>query len=263
MQHPEQTTRGAERSAGAPSRSLHLTRLPAYLAAGVGAAGLATSADAQIVPIDLTNLGTGFNVTGVNGGVTAGSKITIDDWLGANTGRLEIYNIRWDGNDRYHGLDGDSLNSISLQFAVGSTSVDANPSNFSFNSSIDSTRTFSSSADKTVFNYLQNAPTPGVPTGATAFTSPDFGAGSYMGFRFGTSGSYKYGWLEVTWNSTTEEFRILSGAYESSLNTPILAGATGSTPVPESTASGGLMGLLLGGAALRQWRKSRNKADVA
>jgi hypothetical protein len=246
MQHPQQTTRGAERSAGAPSRSLHLTRLPAYLAAGVGAAGLATSADAQIVPIDLTNLGTGFNVTGINAGLSSGSKVTINDWLGANTGTLELYN----NNSGYWGVDGDSSSGISLQFSVNSGSSYADPKNFGVNTPINGSSLFSESAGYTVFRY-------------GSAVAPTWGSGSYMGFRFGSGSNFNYGWLETTWDSTLNQFQILSGAYESSLNTQILAGATGSTPVPESTASGGLMGLLLGGAALRQWRKSRSKADVA
>ena len=111
----------------------------------------------------------------------------------------------------------------------------------------------------TLFRYTYIDPYSNVST----YSAPDFTRGSYMGFRFGSGSSYKYGWLEMTWDSTSSQFQILSGAYESSPNTQILAGATGATPVPESTASGGLMGLLLGGAALRQWRKSRSKADVA
>jgi len=62
--------------------------------------------------------------------------------------------------------------------------------------------------------------------------SADFGAGSFIAFRFGTSGNYNYGYLEVTWDSSNTTFQILSGAYESDVNTAILAGATGGAPVP-------------------------------
>jgi hypothetical protein len=214
------------------------------LAAGVGAAGLATSAEAQIIPITLSNVHPNFGQ--INAGVSSSSYETINNWLGSNTGKIELYN----GYYSLWGLDGDPSSGINLQFSVNALFSSANPKNFGVNTPIDGSSLFSDSSSDTAFRY-------------GSAVAPTWGSGSYMGFRFGSSGNYNYGWLEVTWNSTLSQFQILSGAYESSLNTQILAGATGSTPVPESTASGGLMGLLLGGAALRQWRKSRNKADVA
>ena len=58
-------------------------------------------------------------------------------------------------------------------------------------------------------------------------------------------GGYRYGWLEVTWDGT--DWAILSGAYESDLNTAILAGATGGGAVPLPGAAGlaacGLLGM--------------------
>jgi hypothetical protein len=75
--------------------------------------------------------------------------------------------------------------------------------------------------------------------GSTAFsatfenvsdTSPDFGAGSYLGF---VSQDGNAGWLEVTWDSASREFQILSGAFESEPGVGILAGAT-AIPEPSS-----------------------------
>jgi hypothetical protein len=78
-----------------------------------------------------------------------------------------------------------------------------------------------------------------------------------MGFRFGVigSGNFTYGYLEVTWNSSTNTFQILSGAYESTVNQAILAGATGgAVPVPAAS----LLALMaLGG---NSFRRSRTRA---
>ena len=127
MQHPQQTTRGAECSAGAPSRSLRLTHLPAYLAAGAGVAGLATSTEAAIVNIDITKLGLSGNVdvSGPNGGVSS-SPLSIYDWLGPNTGQLKLYNSVTD-----MGLvGGSSAGGNDLQFAASSLFANVSPLNF-------------------------------------------------------------------------------------------------------------------------------------
>ena len=85
--------------------------------------------------------------------------------------------------------------------------------------------------------------------------SADFGAGSFMGFRFGTSGNYNYGYLEVTWDSSNTTFQILSGAYESTANTGILAGATAAAVPGGGVSAMALMAL--GGGAFR--RRSRGR----
>ncbi len=216
-----------------------------YLATGVGACCVASSAEASIVTIDLTNV-QGNNIKGSNAGVAVGNKLTINDWLGTGSGRLEIYNTPV----RYLGLDGDDRFSDTLQFAVfGSNS--ASPRNFAKNAFIDSFATWTGSAGKTVFQYFST-------------DSADFGAGSYMGFRFGSTGAYNYGYFEVTWTASSNTFQILSGAYESDANTAILAGAAGGggSAVPEP-ASIAVFALLMGGTALRQWRKKRRETDTA
>ena len=84
--------------------------------------------------------------------------------------------------------------------------------------------------------------------------SPDFGSGSHMGFRVDDGiGDFNYGWLEVTWNSATDRFQILSGAYESDLNTPILAGSGAITAIPEPSTYAVAAGLLILG--VWSWRR--------
>ena len=74
-----------------------------------------------------------------------------------------------------------------------------------------------------------------------------------MGFRFGAAGNYNYGYLEVTWDSATGNWQILSGAYESTVNAGILAGAGAPPAIPLPAAS--LLALMaLGGNSFRRSR---------
>ncbi|MGA0420887.1 MAG: hypothetical protein ACO3P9_12790, partial [Phycisphaerales bacterium] len=195
--------------------------------------------DAAIVMIDLTNVN-GQNITGANAGLSDGNKHSISNWLGTGTGRLEIYSNYFNG-DRYWGLDGDDEAGVFLDFAVNGSSF-ASPRNFGASTTIDGSSTWTGSANRTVFKYNSS-------------TSPDFGAGSFMGFRFGSGSSWNYGYLEVTWNSTTNTFQILSGAYESTANTSILAGATAAAVPGGGVSAMALMAL--GGGAFR--RRSRGR----
>ena len=208
-------------------------RLASYLTVGVAGAMMATAhSEAAVVMIDLNNVG-GNDITGVNGGVASGQLLTVLDWLGVGTGRLRIYNA----NYGWFGLDGGN----GLEFAVVGTFAD--PRNFAYTSSIDASATWTAVNDSTVFRR------PGVSD------SPDFGPNSFMGFRFGSAGNYNYGYLEVTWTGATNTFQILSGAYESTANTAILAGATAAVPVPAAS----LLALMaLGGNSFR-----RNRARAA
>jgi hypothetical protein len=210
-------------------------RLASYLTVGVTGSLLANAhSDAAIIMIDLTNV-QGNDITGTNGGVAAGSMLTINNWLGAGTGRIEIYNNISSG--KYWGLDGDFY----LFFAVNGSSF-ASPRNFGASTTIDGSSTWSGDAKKTTFKYYSS-------------TSPDFGAGSFMGFRFGSGSSWNYGYFEVTWNSSTNTFQILSGAYESTANTSILAGATAAAVPGGGVSAMALMAL--GGGAFR--RRSRGR----
>jgi hypothetical protein len=75
------------------------------------------------------------------------------------------------------------------------------------------------------------------------YNAPSFGPDSFIGFRFGDGTDFRFGYIEVLWNWTTDRetstFEILSAAYEDQLNTPILAGAQpvgGEVPEPTSMA---------------------------
>jgi len=50
---------------------------------------------------------------------------------------------------------------------------------------------------------------------------------SYLGFRVGTPGNYRYGWFKVDMNSSTSQWVIKSYAYEQTPNKLILAGDAG------------------------------------
>ncbi len=204
-------------------------RLAAYLAAGVGASMVGTpDAEAAVVAIDLTNLGTGRNVTGPNGGMGGTTFRSIPNWLGSGTGALKLYNGFPYGANIFRGLDGAS----GLYFAA---TANANPLNLALGTTINSSLSFSDNGQDTMFT-----------TGS--YTSPDFGANRYMGFRFASGSDWNYGYLKVTWTASTGTFEILSGAYETTVNTAILAGAT---PVPAPSA---LALLALGGGAFRRAR---------
>ncbi|MGA1468441.1 MAG: hypothetical protein ACO38V_12445, partial [Phycisphaerales bacterium] len=151
-------------------------RLASYLTVGVTGSLLATAhSEAAIVMINLTNVA-GNNITGANAGLPAvNGKISIVNWLGAGSGTLEIYN-NYSG---YVGLDGDD----NLDFAVTGTGY-CSPRNFASNATIDSSATWTGSVSRTTFEYTSHPA-----------ASADFGAGSFMGFRFGTSGNYNYGYL--------------------------------------------------------------------
>ena len=222
--------------------------LAAYLAAGVGLAGITGAAEAAIVNINLTdtrgdgNYTTADNISGVNAGLNVGGVKSIYDWLGPNTGTLYLFRQRSYYGDEYWGLDGNPFNVASLQFLTGGST--ASPTNLSSGSTIGGSTvgTWSSFPSQTSFKF-----------NSTVIT--DFGPGSYMGFRFGSTGQFNYGWLEVTWNSTSLDWQILSGAYESTVNTAIVT-PSANVPAP-SPAS--LLALIVGGAALRQWRRGRRK----
>lgn len=220
------------------------SRLGTYLATAVGSCGLATSADADIVAIDITNIN-GNNISATNGGVANGGVLNISNWLGEGTGQLRVvnnfvYNGYFGSYGPYFGIVG--VAGLGFARNGGNTS----PTNFSYGATIGATSTFISSSTQTVFKFGSSE-------------SQDFGTGSYMGFRFGSTG-VNYGWLEVTWDSATTTFQVLSGAYESTVDTPILAGAT--APVPEPS-TGALAALVLGGTAVGVARRRRKKIAPA
>ena len=218
-------------------------RLGAYLAAGLGASTVATStADAAIVNI---NIGpTGFNIGGINAGIAYHDpSLAIDPFpMPGGAGKLYI------AND-YHriGLYG----AFGLNFAFNGGF--ASPRNFAFGSSIGASAAFTgghffdTSFSIYYFDFYSNT---------YDVSSPNFGPGSYMGFR---TAQGNYGWLEVTWDSASQDFQILSGAYEDQPGVAIAAGAEVS-PIPEP-GTWVALAVFAGGAAFTRWRQRRNEAQ--
>jgi hypothetical protein len=195
-------------------------RLGTYLTITVGAGTFAGTADAAIVNLDIGP--SGLDIGGVNGGVVDGGAKTINPFPGG--GKLDLYH-----EQKYKGFDGDD----GLVFAINGNF--ASPRNFAANAVIgDSVPLWSGNGVYSVFNSVDDE-------------SPDFGANSFMGFR---TPNGNYGWLEVTWDSATDEFEILSGAYENVPSVAILAGAMAAVPEPASVL--GTIGLLAGGAFVRR-----------
>jgi hypothetical protein len=228
--HPARSPRGDSRHS-----SVYATgsaRLAAYLATGVGASLVGTpDAEAAVVMI---NLGpTGLNLLATNGGMSPGSYRLINNWLGAGTGNFIAYNRYVVPPTETTGLSGTG----GLGFAV-SALANVSPANFGLGASIGSGATFTSNPSFSAFEIYNSS-------SGNSSRSPNFGAGSFMGFRFGSGSNWNYGYLEVTWSTT---FQILSGAYESTVNTAIAAGAT---PIPAPSA---LALLALGGGAFRRAR---------
>ena len=204
-------------------------RLSGYLAAGVGAGIVGTApAEAGIVQIDIGP--SGFNIGSINAGLSLGQSTTKNNFPLAGAGSLGLSN----GYSR-HGLSG----SGGLVFAASSGY--ASPTKFTAGQTISGSTVFQTGPYLTAFR-----------DGPTA--SPNFGAGSYMGFR--TAQNY-YGWLEVTWDNTSNQFQILSGAYENTPNTPINAAAV---PEPTAIAMTGVAALALGAGAIRRARKARRES---
>ena len=174
-------------------------------------AGITSFAQAALITIDI-GPSPGFNIGGINGGVSGGSFRSISGFpISGNT--LYLYN-------NYFGV-ATGVEGAGLAFATGATA--ATPVKFSLNALIGSGSTYMQGAE----SYFKSS----------TIVSPDFGSGSYMGFK---TAQNNYGWLEVTWTASSNQFQILSGVYESTPNVAILAGA--------------------GGAAFMRWRR---RAKVA
>lgn len=212
----------SRKSSSGPARR---ARLEVYLAAGVGAIGAGTSAEAGIIALDLTGR------TGDNMGVPANGFAAFPNIIpGAEIHVRNGYNgFRGIGVQLGQGaLLGTTLNPPGLPIKLA-------PGDFINSSS----SVFTASYQVPMFR-------------TNGRTVPDFGPNSYLGFR---TGSGQYGYLEVLWNSSTNTFRLVSGAYESTVGAAIqIPNSAAAVPEPASTA---VAALIMGGTALRQWRKKR------
>jgi hypothetical protein len=199
------------------------------LALVAGITSFAQNAQAELITINIGSFGIG----GTNGGVPNFTSRYISDFpVSAND--LAIYNNH-DYDGIRTGLQGDRLT-----FAAGNDP--ATPERFGPNESIGSGSIYKD-GHQSLFKFEDTV-------------SPDFGPNSYMGFR---TKQNNYGWLEVTWTASSRQFQILSGAYESVADTPIVTPAAAPIPEPGTWAA---MAIFAGGAAYAGWRR-RNSAKVA
>jgi hypothetical protein len=218
--------------------SARRARLGAYLATGVGFIGLGTSADAGVISIDLTGYtadnmgiapGPGSYPTGWGSfsNLIPGSTLKgLNNVSGAYTG-LTLQG----GNAGILTTTGNGIYDIPINVGAG---VSIGPSSGTFEGG------FSSTVFKNGFR-----------------SAPDFGPSSFLGFRTSTG---QYGYIEVLWTASTNTFKLVSAAYESDAGVAIQTPS--GAPVPEP-ASGAVVALLMGGTALRQWRKKRQASQEA
>jgi hypothetical protein len=213
------------------SSAQQTARLGVYLAAGLGVSGAAMStSEAAIVTIDIGP--SGFDVDGVNAGLAHYGSLNRNDFPFTGAGTLRVTAGRY----LLYGLRGGN----GLSFANGGSN--ASPFKFSLNDSIGSSANWGGGQNTSLFQKYTTV-------------SPDFGSGSYMGFR---TAQNNYGWLEVTWDSASQDFQIFSGAYEDQVGAAIPAGAgAGPAPIPEP-GTWAAAALLAGGAAFARWRKRRD-----
>lgn len=230
------------------SSRAHSDRLGSYLAAAVGASTLAATSDAAIVNLDFSAL------SGPNAGLASDAEgsISLQGLDARLTGTLHTFNAKVFGSNIYTGLAGSGVDIVNSDY------IYAMPQRFSAGSTIDGNASYFLGDHRySVFRfeyrgYYYEPYTnegnyyPGYWEGGDTYTSPNFGADSFLGFR----SNGHYGWLEVTWNSSTQVFEILGGAFEDVAGVGIEAGAVASVPEPASVL--GTIGLLAGGAFVRR-----------
>jgi hypothetical protein len=203
------------------------------LALVAGITSFAQNAQAELITINIGSFGIG----GINGGVASGTSLTINDFPISGNSMSINNNLSTFAT---------GLNGITLMFAAGASA--ATPVNFALNALIDGDSDYfaseagGGSSERSWFKFFA--------------VSPDFGPGSYMGFK---TSQGNYGWLEVTWTASSDEFQILSGGYESRPNVAIRAG--GAAPIPEP-GTWAAMAIFAGGAAFAGWRR-RKSAKIA
>ncbi|MFM7180898.1 MAG: PEP-CTERM sorting domain-containing protein, partial [Verrucomicrobiales bacterium] len=122
-------------------------------------------------------------------------------------------------------------------FATTLNNVEATPRNFSSGSMIDGSANMELLDMYTLFRT------------SSTVAAPDFGPGSFMGFK---DVNGRFGYFEVTWTAATNEFRILSGAYESTPGVGIQAGAA----IPEPSTAVLSLGALAAGVFVRRRKQA-------
>lgn len=223
--------------------SARRARLGAYLATGVGSIGMGTSADAGVVSIDLTGY------TADNMGIAPGpgtypaGRRTFSNFT-PGTALFGFNNVYGKYTGVAVGTPGQGGTPVGVLTTSGNGAFDI-PINVGAGVSIGpSSGNFEEGYISTLFkNHLRSA--------------PDFGPSSFLGFRTGMG---QYGYIEVLWTASTNTFKLVSAAYESDVGVAIQTPS--GAPVPEP-ASGAVVALLMGGTALRQWRKKRQASQEA
>lgn len=227
----------------APSRSPSATlrsgaKLGGYFAVSVGASVLGTAeSEAAVVSI---NLG-GFGILGPNGQAPDGGYLYVSNFPipGPST---TLFNYGATSNMGLSPFYGGPTNALAIAIGNGSG---ARPRNFYFGSVVGSSATFSVNRQESIFRV------------SGSDFSPDFGPGSYLGFRVTSGTDVYYGYLEATWSASSNQFQLLSGAYQSTPNAPITIGVV---PEPSAIALTGIGALALGGGAIRRSRKARKES---
>ena len=216
------SVKSSERACPATNRSV-AKRLAAYSAAATSAAFVGTAADGSVVVVNITpqNVNSTFTID-LSAAGTNGGAYTFRNWV---TGPLVFYcevnaNPQPDSLqfNRAPVLYGDVIPTAPLGW-VGTVGGGRQP----------------------------GAPATGGGTTATTI---------YVPFKLTlSSGDNRYGWVEYVQNSASPIDRTVSRwAYETQLNTGLVAGVVPSA-VP---GAGGLLGLTVGAAGLRERRRGRN-----
>lgn len=207
----------------------------------------ATESRAEIVMINVGSGTNGFNINQMNGGLSAGQVTKRTDFPIPGGGNLYLLYKYKPTTSNITGLGGNTGMALAIN-QPGPSPTPASVKKFTAGTSIGITSDFNTNYTNTAFK-------------ADGVTAGNFTTNDYVGFRFGNdlTSTYYYGWLQTTWDGTN--FQINSGAYESTANTAILAGAV---PVPEpgTLALGSLALLASGGAAVRRYRKQRQSKSA-
>jgi len=215
-------------------------RAAAAAVASVGAGILGTqSAEAGIVTINIAAAGSnGVNITGVNAGVAAGGSKYIGDFPTTGGGSVYVYN-KFSFMTGVYGFGG-------FTFATGATR--ATPVDFAAGTLIDATAGGGAFRD-TSFSCFKYRST----------VSPNFGPNSFLGFKDRLG---RYGYIETTWNSTSEQFQFFSAAYESVAGVGIMTPGAASVPEIDPSGLASTMSLVMGSVAMLEQRR-RNRSAVA
>ena len=199
------------------------------LVALLGCGLLGEASKAAVVNINLTGK------TGDNAGAAVGG-ITIVQFFPDFT-IFFAYNQFFTGNNTLTGFEIASMSGVA-GIAYTGASTTGGPVKFGAAATIDASSNFTDDGA----GFFKN----------DSRTVGDFGSDSFLGFK---TSSGQFGYIEVTWTASTNTFRLISAAYESTPGVAIQTPGV-QAPVPEP-ASAMIASLFLGGAALKRWRNQR------